>query len=218
VSYFALQSQEVIMSDQFEPNAAADLLVSTRRQARQGFEQRTPPACVFFAVVVLAIYGLLWFSVRDQHPYAGPSGPDVVWAYAILAISITVSVTTYRRAMRGVSGRSRREHGIAGLAVAVPWVAVYVFNSALQTAGAGKEIVYGVFDAAGPWLVVGAALAGVGAARESWKGVSVGLTVVVIGTVAAFFGPVGCWGVLAVGGCAALLVEAAVRYVQQQQA
>ena len=169
-------------------------------------------------MVVLSIYGILWLSVRNQHPYVGPTGSALAWAYGILAVSITVSVTTYRRAMRGVSGRSRQEHAIAGLAVGVPWIAVYVFNGALQSAGAGREIVNGVFDAAGPWLVVGAAVAGVGAARGQWGGISVGLTLVVVATVAAFFGPAGCWGVLAVAGCAGLLIEAVSRYVRLRQA
>jgi hypothetical protein len=111
-----------------------------------------------------------------------------------------------------------REAAIAGLAVGVPWIAVYVFNAALRANGAGQDIVYGVFDAAGPWLVVGAAVAGVAAGRGRPGGIVAGLTAVVIGTVAAFFGPAGAWGVLGVAGCAALLAQAAVRFVTLRRA
>jgi hypothetical protein len=204
--------------DRFAPRDAADLLVSTRRTARRGFEARTPLICLFSAVVLLVVYGMLWLSVRDQHPYVGPSGAVVGWVYSIVAVSIVVTVTAYRRATRGVRGQSRREDAIAGLAVGVPWIAVYVFNGALHADGFGSSLVYGVFDAAGPWLVVGTGLAALSAGREQWGRMAAGLAVVVIGTAAAFFGPAGCWGVLSVAGFAGLLVLAASQYVRLRRA
>jgi hypothetical protein len=202
----------------FEPREAADLLVSTGREARRRFEPRAPLVALICAVAVLAIYGTLWLSVRDQHPYVGPSDTATAWAYTILAVSIVVSVTAYRRATQGITGRSRKEDGLAWLAVGVPWVAVYVFMAALHAAGAGTGVVYGVFNATGPWLVVGAAVAGVAAGRGRLGGIAIGLSVVAIGTFAAFFGPAGAWGVLGVAGCAGLLVQAASRYVALRHA
>jgi hypothetical protein len=178
--------------DHFEPSDAADLLVSTRRKARRGFEQRSPL--------------LYLFSVRHQDPYVGPSLAVIGWVYGIVVVSVVVSATTYRRAARGVSGPSRREDAIRGIAIGVPWVAVYVFDGALKANGFGPAIVYGVFDAAAPWLVVGAAFAAFSAGRERWGEMAQGLTVLVIGTTAAFFGPAGSWGVLAVAGFVGLLV------------
>lgn len=211
-------SETTPANERFDPADAADLLVRARREARRGFETRTPIVGLISALVVLVIYGLLWLSVRDQHPYSGPSGAAVGWAYGVLACSIVISVTAYRRAIRGVSGRSRHEDAVAWLAVGVPWAAVYVFQGALHADGFGNSLVYGVFDAAGPWLVVGAAVAGLGAGRGQRGGIAVGLTVVTIGTVAAFFGPANCWGVLGVAGCAGLLVHTAARFVQLRQA
>ncbi|MEV6850198.1 hypothetical protein [Actinoplanes sp. NPDC051411] len=197
----------------FDPREAADLLDSIERDARRRFDPRPPLVGLFSAVVVLAIYGTLWLSVRDQHPYVGPTDTATAWAYTILAASVVVSMSTYRRATHGITGRSRREDAISGLVIGVPWAAVYVFNAALQANGAGDNIVHGVFDAAGPWVVVGAAVAGVAAGRGQRGGIAVGLAAVVIGTVAAFFGPAGAWGVLGVAGCAGLLIQAAARFV-----
>ena len=199
--------------DHFAPSDAADLLASARRNARRGFEQRTPLLCLVSAVVLLVVYGMLWLSVRDQNPYAGPSAAVLVWVYSIVAVSVVVSVTGYRRATRGVRGQSRREDAIAGLAVGVPWIAVYVFDGALHADGFGSSLVYGVFDAAGPWLVVGTGLAALSAGREQWGRMAAGLAVVMTGTAAAFFGPAGCWGVLSVAGFVGLLVLAVARYV-----
>lgn len=199
--------------DRFDPSDAADLLARARRAARRDFEQRTPLLCLVSAVVLLVVYGLLWLSVRDQHPYVGPSGAVVGWVYGIVAVSVVVSVTGYRRATRGVRGQSRREDAIAGLAVGVPWIAVYVFDGALHADGFGSSLVYGVFDAAGPWLVVGTGLAALSAGRGQWARMAAGLAVVVVGTAAAFFGPAGCWGVLSVAGFVGMLALAVSQYV-----
>jgi hypothetical protein len=199
--------------DHFDPSDAADLLLSTRRKARRGFEQRTPLLYLFAAVVILGAYGALWLSVRHQDPYVGPSLAVIGWVYGIVAVSVGVSATTYRRATRGVRGPSRREDAIRGIAIGVPWIAVYVFDGALRANGFSNAIVYGVFDAAAPWLVVGTAFAALSAGRERWGEAAQGLAVLVIGTTAAFFGPAGVWGVLALAGFVGLLALGVSQYV-----
>ena len=198
--------------ENFEPSDAADLIVSTRRRASRGFEQTTPLAYLLAAVVLGGAYGALWFSVRHQNPYAGPSLKVIGWVYGIVMVAVIVSTTTYRRATHGVRGPSRREDAIRGLAIGVPWIAVYVFDGALHANGFGPAIVYGVFDAAAPWLVVGTALAALSAGREEWGRMAQGITVLVIGTAAAFFGPAGVWGVLAVAGFVGMLVLGVSQY------
>jgi hypothetical protein len=200
--------------DPFDPSDAAELLVSTRRKAHRGFEQATPLGYLFAAVVVGAAYGAIWLSVRHQDPYVGPSLAVVGGVYGIVVLSVVVSATTYRRATRGVQGPSRREDAIRGLAIGVPWIAVYVFDGALRANGFSNAIVYGVFDAAAPWLVVGAAFAAFSAGRERWGEMAQGLTVLVIGTTAAFFGPAGVWGVLGVAAFVGLLVLGVSKYIQ----
>ncbi|HTG48490.1 MAG TPA: hypothetical protein VK646_12635 [Actinomycetota bacterium] len=200
--------------DPFDPSEAADLLVSTRRKARRSFEQTTPLGYLFAAVVVGAAYGALWLSVRHQDPYVGPSLAVIGWVYGIVVVSGVVSTTAYRRATRGVRGPSRREDAIRGLAIGIPWIAVFVFDGALKANGFGPALVYGVFDAAAPWLVVGAAFAALSAGRERWGEMAQGVTVLVIGTIAAFFGPSGVWGVLAVASFVGLVVIGVSRYVK----
>jgi hypothetical protein len=200
-------------NDHFDPSDAADLLVRTRRKARRGFEQTTPLGYLFAAVVVGAAYGALWLSVRHQDPYVGPSLAVIGWVYGTVVVSVVVSATAYRRATRGVRGPSRREDAIRALAIGVPWIAVYVFDGALKANGFGPAIVYGVFDAAAPWFVVGTAFAALAAGREQWGEMAQGLTVLAVGTIAAFFGPAGVWGVLAVAGFAGLLVLGVSKYI-----
>ncbi len=199
--------------DRFDPDDAAELLVSTRRKAQRGFNQTTPLAYLLAAVVMLGAYGAIWLSVRHQDPYVGPSLAVIGWVYGIVLLSVVVSATTYRLATHGVRGPSRREDAIRGIAIGVPWIAVYVFDGALKANGFSPAIVYGVFDAAAPWLVVGAAFAAFSAGRERWGEMGQGLTVLVIGTTAAFFGPAGVWGVLGVAAFVGLLVLGVSRYL-----
>jgi hypothetical protein len=199
--------------DRFDPAEAADLIVTTRRKARRGFEQTAPLGYLLAAVVVGAAYGALWFSVRHQNPYIGPSDAVILWVYGIVLVSVVVSATTYRRASHGVRGPSRREDAIRGLAIGIPWIAVYVFDGALKANGFSPAIVYGVFDAAAPWLVVGAAFAALAAGRERWGEMGQGFAVLAIGTTAAFFGPAGVWGVLAVAGFVGLVVLGVSKHV-----
>ena len=200
--------------DHLEPSEAADLLVSTRRKASRSFEQTTPLAYLFGALVLGGAYGALWLSVRHQDPYVGPSLAVIGWVYLIVMVSVIVSATTYRRATHGVHGPSRREDAIRGLAIGVPWIAVYVFDGALKANGFSAAIVYGVFDAAAPWLVVGAAFAAFSAGREQWGRMAQGIAVLVIGTTAAFFGPAGVWGVLAVAGFVGMVVLGVSQYIR----
>jgi len=200
--------------EHFDPSEAADVLVTTRRKARRGFEQTTPLGYLFAAVVVGAAYGALWLSVRHQDPYVGPSLAVIGWVYGIVVVSVVVSTTAYRRATHGVRGPSRGEDAIRGLAIGVPWIAVYVFDGALKANGFSNAIVYGVFDAAMPWVMVGAAFAAFSAGRERWGEMAQGFTVLVIGTAAAFFGPAGVWGVLGVAAFFGLLVLGVSKYIQ----
>ena len=91
--------------DHFDPSDAADLLVSTRRKARRGFEQTTPLGYLFAAVVVGAAYGALWLSVRHQDPYVGPSLAVIGWVYGIDALLADACVVVSCLIQRGADPR-----------------------------------------------------------------------------------------------------------------
>lgn len=130
-----------------------------------------------------------------------------------MVVSIIATTVTRRRANAGVSGRSRREERIVAALMAVAWVAVYVFMGALHYDGFSNAIVYGVFDAAAPWLVVGAAVAGIAAVREDWVLFGTAVAIIAVGTASVFAGPIGVWGVLALGGGIGLIAKAVVQTI-----
>src|SRR5258708_6755775 len=141
--------------DNLDPGAAAALLEQTRRRAEQQFDLRSPLLMLTGAAVVLIAYGAVWLSVRRQHPYSGPSGTALLMLYGTLIVWIVLVSTFYRRATSGVSGRSAQQRK-ADAAVFVPiWISVYVLQGALHHAGASHAIVYGIYPAAAPLIIVG---------------------------------------------------------------
>jgi hypothetical protein len=203
-------------SGNFDPQEAAALLAQTRRQAERQFGLHPPLFTLIRAVIILAGYGAVWWSVRHQHPYTGPTGAAIAEIYAAVLISVLMTVTVLKRATSGVSGRSRRQRGTLGAAFATAWIGVGVFQGALLHDGASHGIVYGVFPAAAQPLVVGSALAGMAAAQEDWRTLSLAIAVVALGTGASFAGPVGCWGVMALGGGAIGIGAAAFQLWEHQ--
>ncbi len=198
---------------ELEPRAAAVLLEQTTRRAEREFDLRPLLLMVAAAVTVLVAYGAVWFSVRHQHPYSGPSGTALGILYGTLAAWVVLNVVVLGRALRGRSSRQRR---LEGLTFASIWICVYVFQGALHYAGASKAIVYGIYPAVAPLIVVGAAAAAYETARE--KPVSAGFAVaaVVLGAIGSFAGPAGVWGVMGVGLCGLVLLGVAVQLWQRR--
>lgn len=196
---------------ELDASAAATLLEQTKRRAQRKFDLRPPLLMLIGAAVVLIAYGAVWLSVRGQHPYSGPSGTALAVLYTTLIVWVVVVATVFRRATSGVSGRSARQRRADGVAFATIWIAVYVFQGALYHAGASHAIVYGIYPAAAPLIILGSAAAAQAAARENSRMLGLALAVVALAAVGAFAGPGGVWGVIGIGLCALLLGSAAVQ-------
>lgn len=201
---------------ELDPREAVALLDQTRRRAERRFELRPPWLTLTAAMVVLVCYGVLWLSVRRQHPYSGPAGWALAVLYGTVALWAAVNAVVLRRATSGVGGRAARQRAIIGPGVAVIWVCVYIVQGALYHAGASKAIVYGIWPASGPLVVVGAAATAYEAGRERAGSAAFAVAAVVLGAVACFAGPRAVWGVIAVGLCALLLGATAAQLWQQR--
>ena len=187
----------------FDPQQAAALLDQTTQQARRKFQPSPPWLLVTRAVMVLAALGAIWLSVRGQHPYRGPTAADIPVLVAFIVVNFAATVAVRRHAVAGVSGRSRFSHGeIAVLVVA--FVAAVVAMVGLGAAG----VSFATYPTS-VLVIPGLAWTVLAAARANWRGLAVGLAIVVIGIVGAFAGPAGAWAVAALGLCIVLLGNAA---------
>jgi hypothetical protein len=166
---------------EFDPRAAATLLEQTTRQAQRQFQLPSPLVSLIQATAVLAAYGAIRLSVRDQHPYGGPSLTALAELYGFIALAGAAAGLDVRRARAGVSGRSARQGWLQAIPMTVAYLSVYVLMGALLHDGASHAIVYGILPAAGPLIVVGAAGAGYAAAREDWQWLGVAIALVAVG-------------------------------------
>ena len=195
-----------------DSRAAALLVDQTSRAARRQLNPTPPVLWAVAAIAVPGIYAVLWLSVRGQHPYRGPDLGVIGTVYIVVAVLALAGVGIYLRARAGVQGRSRREERIFAIPVLAALLGFYTFLGALNYDGFSHGIVYGVVDAAGPWLMYGAVIATYGAAREDWWKLAGGLALIAAGAGAAFAGPINVWGVLAAACCVLLLANGALRW------
>jgi len=196
---------------ELDPRTAATLLEQTKRRAQHQFEFPSPLLTLIQAGAVLAAYGAIWLSVRGQNPYSGPSYAALAALYAFVAVAAIAATLEGRRASAGVIRRSSRQQWSRAIPLVAAFLAVYVLMGALRYDGFSHAIVYGILPAAGPLIVVGAAMAGYAAAREEWQVLGVAVAAIAVGAGSAFAGPVGVWGVAGAGICAVLVCRAIVQ-------
>ena len=194
-----------------DPREAANLLERTRREARLGFEFRSPWLSLLAAAAALVAFGSVWLSVRGQHPYRYPTAVGLLGLYAVLAIRIASVVWAHRRASAGVSGSSVRRRRAEGAALAAALVAVYAVMGALANAGASDGIVYGIYVATASMLVLGTFGAARSAAQEDWRNLGISIAVLLVAAGSAFAGPRGVWLSNGIGICVVLLADSAAQ-------
>src|SRR5256885_1788453 len=196
---------------ELDPRTAAALLEQTKRRAQRQFEFPSPLLTLIQAGAVLAAYGAIWLSVRGQNPYSGPSYPALAALYAFVAVAAIAATWEGRRANAGVIRRSSRQQWSRAIPLVAAFLAVYVLMGALRSDGFSYAIGFGLLPAAGPLIVVGAAMAGYAAAREEWQLLGGARPSLAGGAGSAFAGPVGVWGVAGAGICAVLVCRAIVQ-------
>ena len=194
-----------------DPRQAADLLDQTGRRAQRQFDIRPPLIMLLGAAVALIAYGSVWLSVRGQHPYDGPTTAGLIGLYGTLTIWVIIYATVFRRATSGVGGRSARQRRTEGILFGTVWASVYVFQGALHHADASHAIVYGIYPAVAPLIIVGSAAAAHEVARENWAWAGFALAAVALGALGAYTGPISVWGVMGVGLCVLLLIRTLVQ-------
>jgi cation transport ATPase len=203
---------------ELDPRAAAMLLEETSREARR---QLDPTDMVRLsltaALLFLVIYGGLYVAAHGEHPYIGPHGPWLMaWPVGVCA-ALLINANRYDQLKRTRTGATLLRVRASGAAVVVGLIGIYALDAALANAGVGKDIIYGIFDAAAPLIVLGSIGAANAAWREDWPTLGASLGLILVAAGASFAGPDGVWGVIAIGGCLVSLGHAvARRYVRDR--
>ncbi len=213
----AEESAKPADGNEFDAKEAGRVLDEATRQARRRFDLRRPLVMVSGGAVIFLAYGALWLSVRDQHPYQGPSLGAIAGVYGAIIVVIGLSARLLQHATKGVSGPTRVLATGEGIAIALAYIATAVMQGALYHAGASHAIVYGIIPAAGPFVIVGCTLAGIMGSRQDWSMFAVGLAVVCIGSAGLFVSAAASWAVVGTGLFVIALVSAIVKAWSQHQ-
>jgi hypothetical protein len=203
-------------SEEIDPESASALLRLTTSRAKRQLDVWPPYLLFIGALIFFLAFGAVWWSVRGQHPYTGPSGGALAAMYGGILVWIIAVTTVLRRANAGVGSRTaqRRNSFRSGWITIV--IAYSAFQGALYHAGASHAIVYGVYPASVPWLFAGTVFVTIGAIREEVPALALGIVLSVIGLASAFSGPVAAWLVTGIGLALAFVGFAAVRIVQHR--
>ena len=193
-----------------DPRQAAALIEQTAINARREFDSSSPIAAVVGAGVFLFGYGAVWWSLHDQHVYAGAAGWAIAVLYGLIAVSAIVGRQVFHRATAGIGGRARRQMQAQAAAVAAAGIAAWTVQGALRYLGVSAEIVYGVYGPTVPLIALAAATTGFAASRGRWPELVLAIVIMLVAAGSTFFGPKGAWGLTGLGCAIALLVYAAV--------
>jgi peptidoglycan/LPS O-acetylase OafA/YrhL len=208
----ALSLQEGIL----DPREAAALLTQTKEKASQALQVNSLMLSILGGVVLPVGFGIIWWSVRHQHPYQGPTLGAIGLFYLTVLLVDGISIAVFRRSSRGVGGQYKKNRRMLTAVGAVGLIGAYVIMGALEHAHVSHLVVYGIYPATVP-LVIGGMIGAVGASqREDWTLFTAALAISCIAAGAAFAGPVGAWAVSGFGSGAALLGSAGVKLIQRR--
>jgi hypothetical protein len=196
--------------DQLGLQEAAAILADARERALRELRARYPLAFTVWGLVLLIGFGVLWLSVRGQHPFTGPTPLALLTLTLLLAAGAVITVITVGRALTGIGGVSAAQRRVHSLALLVGIVGVFTLEGALAHAGASDSLL-SVYGAVAPMLVAGVVYAGSPAIWQDWSTRTLGAWLVLVAAGSAYAGPVGVWGVAGLGSGIGFLVMAAVR-------
>ena len=188
--------------------AAAAIIAEADARARPVLRPDYRVTFLVWGVIWFLGNGLIWLSVRGQHPYHGPNPGGYA---ALVLITVLASLASI--------GQSRAESGVRGLSVLRRWTfflsalaglgGAFLVEGALVHAGASRPVV-GVFEAVAPLLVIGLLYLARFSSEQDWAVAGLGLWLVIVAAVGAYAGPQNVWAVAALAVGPALLLVAAV--------
>jgi uncharacterized membrane protein YkvI len=195
--------------DQLDPQAAAAIMADARERALRELRASFPLLYAVWGLFLLIGYGVLWLSVRGQHPFTGPTPAALLVLTLLLAAAAVTTVISAGRAFTGIGGAAAAQRRVHGLALALGVVGVFTVEGALAHAHASDSLL-GVYGAVAPLLVAGVVYAASPAIWQDWSTRTLGAWVVLVAAGSGYAGPVGVWGVAGLGAAVGFWVMAAV--------
>jgi hypothetical protein len=199
-----------------DPHGAATLLAETKDRATRALEVNSMLLCLLGGSVFILGFGIIWMSVRHQHPYQGPTSGAIGFFYLLVLVIDVAAVVVFRRSARGVRGQSSKDRRTIGAVGGTGLVAIFVVMGALDYAGVSHSVVYGIYPATVPLVFFGLIGALGAASRDDWSMFGASLIISLVAAGAAFGGPAGAWFISGLGSGVALYGCAGVKLYQRR--
>jgi hypothetical protein len=192
-----------------DPVTAARIAEATVVRARRALRVGDAPVFLAWGIAWLTGMGAMWWSVRDQEPYQGPSGGATAVLGVLLGVALLVTMIGVLRASRGVDGPSRAQAQVFGWSWSVGFGAYFAMQAALTHQGTDLRTL-GILGTATPILITSLIYVVGSAIWQDRALFVVGCWLAVAAAGAAWAGPVGSVLVGALAGGGGLLVAAGV--------
>jgi hypothetical protein len=186
---------------------ASAIMQETRERARRALVVRRPVLLAVWGAAWMVSDGVIWWSVRGQRPYNGPTPAALLTLAMVIAAAAVFAVIYVGRAVSGVGGLSVLQRRMLLLSYLGGYVALFTLEAAIDHAGASRAVL-GVYGAAAPVLLVALIIAASGVVFLDWSLLGLGLWLLAVAAGSGFAGPVTVWAVSALAGGGALLVMA----------
>jgi hypothetical protein len=195
---------------QLDVHEAAAILADAREHALRELRASYPLVFAVFGLILMIGYGVIWLSVRGQHPYSGPTPYSLLTLTLLLAAGAVTTVISVGRAVTGIGGVTAAQRRVHSLALLIGLVGVFTLEGGLAHAGVSNSLL-GVYGAVAPMLVTGVVYVSSPAFWQDWSTRTLGAWLVLVAAGSAYAGPVGVWGVAGLAAGAGFLVMAVVR-------
>lgn len=193
-----------------DARGAAAILQEARARAVHELRASYPVILSAWGLALLLGYGVIWLSVRGQHPYTGPTPTSLLVLTLLVAAAAVTTVIVAGRALTGIGGVAAVQRRVHYLALVVGYAGIFALEGALAHAGASDSLL-GVYGAVAPMLVTGVVVAASPAVWQNWSTRGLGAWLAIVAASAGYAGPAGVWGVAGLAAGVGFFVVAALQ-------
>jgi hypothetical protein len=187
---------------------AAAVVQDARTRARRQLVINAPVVYAAWGLVWLIGYGVMWLSVRGQHPYTGPSGVSIAAVFVLAAFAGATVLAVASKAAAGIDGRSVRYRRIILATWAIGYLILLLVQAAISGSVSARTFAFVAF--AGPVLLAGLTYILASALGQNRPALAFGAWLVIVAAACAWLAPAAILAACALAGGGAFLLMAAI--------
>jgi hypothetical protein len=187
---------------------AAAIVQDARASARRELVISAPVVYTAWGLVWLIGYGVMWLSVRGQHPYLGPSGASIAVVFVLAAFAVAAVLAIGHRAAAGIDGRSVRYRRIILATWAIGYLILLLVQAAISGSVSTRALAF--VGLAGPVLLAGLTYILASILGRDRPAFALGAWLVIVGASCAWQAPAAILATCALAGGGAFLLLAVI--------